>query len=438
MTTQSPPPRATSTFQRRVEDCATRIDRINDTVASSETPENLPWPKRRSPVAITVEETVPTTAAEQARKFETLGRMLAGIVHDMNNIFAVVGGHAELLSTTLPSDATGLPYVEVIRSSIRHASGLTNRLLSFARPAAESPSTLDLASIVPELKTLIRAVAGSNIECVFMTDGEPARVRAHRDRIEQVILNLVANSRDALPNGGAIGLRTATIAIRPGRRNWPADRPAGPYTLLTVADNGSGIDAATRARIFDPFFTTKGTAGTGLGLATVREIVDLYRGHIEVESDPDVGTIFRIFFPAAPDEEDASSRPFDGIAIPEGMTALLVDDDDHVRAFAKSALESIGFHVIEAADGETAARLARVVREPIDLLVADVVMPGLGGRKLAERLRFSRPGLPVVYISGHSHPGFETEPGTCFVPKPFTHNRFLDDVLAITQQFVTA
>lgn len=360
--------------------------------------------------------------------------MLSGVVHDLNNIFAVIGGHAELLDTNLVKNGEAQEWIDCIRGSVRHASQLTNRLLSFSRPHEEVPTLLNLSDIVRDLKPIIRALVGSSVELILPSEDGCSYVMAHRDRIEQIILNLIGNSRDALPHGGVIGIRTATIHVSPGRAHWPADRPCGPYSVITVADNGTGIDRRTLSRIFEPFFTTKGSHGTGLGLATVREIVDGYRGHIEVDSDPDLGTIFRIFLPAELDS--IRIDPEHGINY-EGFTALLVDDDDQARSMAMAVLESIGLNVIQARNGEEASRLASVVQEPIDLLVTDAVMPGIGGRKLAERLRFSRPGMPVVYISGYP-PAETLDSGMCFVSKPFHRTRLIHAVQQVMNQVVVA
>lgn len=408
-----------SPLRDRIASLTARAERVSDTVATSDTPVMVPWPARRVPIE---KPTVADEPVEQSRKLELLGRMAAGAAHDLNNLLAVIGGHAELLA--LDSGLRPNPHSDVIQSSIRMASQLTSRLLSFAKPSTTSESPA-LGVVVAESAPLLRAVAGADVECIVLTDGDEVRVSVRRDQIEQVLLNLVTNARDALTESGVIAVQSSALVVGSGRRGWPADRPSGLYALLTVADNGRGMDADTVKRIFDPYFTTRGEDGTGLGLATVREIVDFARGHIEVETAPARGALFRVFLPAVEMGTGMDRTYQEMIAGAIGRTVLLVDDDPGVRRLAKAWLESVGYDVIECRNGEEAARLERVVREPIDLLVTDFVLPGLGGRKLAERMRCSRPGLPVVFISGYGQPFEMPEPGVRFVAKPFARNQFL-------------
>lgn len=429
----------TSPLNLRLAELTRRIARheeaaanVRDTVVASDTPRDVPWPKTRTAAV----ESPPAPPPEASPQLETLGRMTASVVHDLNNLLAVIGGHAELLAEWLPPGSVGKQYTDVIRSSVKHASTLTHRVLNFAKPTEMLPASFDLGTVIAELEPLIRASAGPRVECAVTLGEDLPTVWAGRGQIEQVLLNLVSNARDAMPDGGVLGIRTAGVTVRPGRAGWPVERLCGPYVCLTVTDNGRGMDDPTLARLFDPFFTTKGDAGTGLGLATVRDIVGRCHGQIEVESQPDRGSVFRVYFPAFQDS-DGDTDPFLELpAMHHGESALLVDDDDDVRAVAKAALETVGYNVIEARTGDEAAKLARVVQEPIDLLVADVVMPGLSGRKLAERLRCSRPGLPVVYISGY--PQHEIERGTRVVAKPFMAEQLLTAVQKVTQLVATA
>jgi PAS domain S-box-containing protein len=388
------------------------------------------------PMAVPVEE--PPKRPDHARQLEALGRVAANVVHDLNNLLAVVGGYADLLHEWLPPKTFGRQYSDVIRAAVRHASALTHRALNFAKPDDPRPTAFDLGTLLADLAPLIRASAGSRVECVLTPEVDVPNVWADRGQIEQVVLNLVANARDAMPRGGVLGVRTSVATVRPGQPGWPADRLCGRYVCLSVADNGTGIDDPTLARVFDPFFTTKGTVGTGLGLATIRDIVNGCHGHIEVDSKPDTGTVFRVYFPAAQETADDPDPFVDLPASHDGETALLVEDDDALRGLAKAALESVGYNVIEARTGDDAAKLARVVQEPIDLLVTDVVMPGLTGRRLAERMRCTRPGLPVVFVSGYPTTGQELEPGMRFVRKPFLAEHLLTAVQKVTQVVATA
>jgi two-component system, cell cycle sensor histidine kinase and response regulator CckA len=377
--------------------------------------------------------------SEQSRKFETLGRMMAGVVHDINNIHQVIDGNADLLAHWLPEQTVTRGYAEVIRSAIRHGSSLTERILQYARPTANhEPTAINLSQLIRDLTALIRSVVGSSIHTVISPGDNLPPMWVDRSQVEQVILNLVTNARDAMPEGGVIGIRSSIVSISPGRKNWPSELPTGRYICLTIADNGKGMDDPTLARMFDPFFTTKGSSGTGLGLALVREIVEHASGHIEADSQPELGTVFRVYFPSIAQPDDDITDPQTILPILHvGETVLLVDDDDTVRNVAKHALESIGYNVIEAKSGLDAAKLAKVVQEPIDLLVADIVMPGLGGRRLAERLRCTRPGLPVVYVSGYPQSHAEPEPSTRFVSKPYLPHQLLSAVQKVTSQLVT-
>lgn len=385
---------------------------------------------RQAPVTVANED----GRSGHERSLELIGRISSGVFHDLNNLFAVMGGHSELLVDQLSAESETRQALHVILAALRHANGLIRRVHHFARPGSNDLEILDLGEVVQNTLPLVRVVAGRLVDCVATTVDEIPVVRAIRGDVERIILNLVANARDALPAGGAIAIRTASITVRPNRNGWPADRPRGPYVQLTVLDNGTGMDQQTLARIFDPFFTTKGDNGTGIGLAAVREIVDRHRGHIEVESQPGQGTEFRIFLPAALQPEDEIPDSLAGPSIAaEPPTALLVDDDELVRSLTKSSLEAIGYNVIEAASGDEAIRLARLVTEPIDLLVTDSVMPGIGGRCLAERLRCTRPGLPVVHVSGFFQPGLELDPGTAFLAKPFTRMELIQTIQSVAQ-----
>lgn len=343
------------------------------------------------------------------KQLETLGRLLAAVAHDVNNVLAVVCGNAEYLAQTLPAGSPARESADVIQVAGGHAAELARRLLAFARPAAGGPVPVDVAGVLADLGGLVRAVAGSAVRVVLRPGRGAGPVAADPRQVEQVVLNLVANARDAMPRGGTLGVRAGAVVVRPGRPGWPPHLPAGRYACLTVADTGTGIDDVTRARLFQPFFTTKGPAGTGLGLATVHDTATRLGGHVEVDSDPGLGTVFRVYLPAAAGGTGALAW------VPAG-TVLLVDDHPGARAAARAALEGGGFDVIEAASGDGAARLARAVPTAIDVLVTDLVLPGLGGRKLAAQLRAERPDLGVVFLSGYKVSA--NDPAEPFVPKP--------------------
>lgn len=341
-------------------------------------------------------------------QLETLGRLLTAVAHDVNNVLAVIAGHAELVARDLPDGSPARESAGVIRAAAGHAAELARRLLAFARPTDRPTGPADLSVVVAGLGPLVRAVAGAGVR-VSLRPGRGVAAAADPTQVEQVVLNLVANARDAMPRGGTLGVRAGTAVVRPGRPGWPPHLPAGRYARLTVADTGTGIDDVTRARLFQPFFSTKGPAGSGVGLATVRDIVTRAGGHVEVDSDPGVGTVFRVYLPAA-----ETAPPAGPAWVPTG-TVLLADDHAPTRAAAKGVLEAAGFDVIEAASGDGAARLARAVPTAIDALVTELVLPGLGGRKLAAQLRAERPDLGVVFVSRYAPPA----DGEAFVAKPF-------------------
>ena len=238
---------------------------------------------------------VPRTAPH--RKLETLGRLLAAVAHDFNNVLAVVCGHAELLGDRLPPGGPERESVQMIRAASDHAAALTRRLLGYAKPAAAAVP-LDVNDTVRGISRLLRGVAGGGIRTVIRTPRDAGTILADAAQVEQVLLNLTANAKDAMPSGGTFAVRTSRVVVRGGRAGWPAHCPDGPYACLIVSDTGTGIDPRTRERIFDAYFTTKGAHGTGIGLATVVELVEGLRGHIECDSEPWLGTVFRVYLPA--------------------------------------------------------------------------------------------------------------------------------------------
>ncbi len=363
------------------------------------------------PTDVPLAEAVDERQAEPAGKLEILGRVAAGVLHDLANLLAVVRGNADLLTECVPVGHPGHAYAGVIRACVQHAAALTTAARSFAQPTEVKPAVLSLSRVVEDLTSLVRAVAGPGIECVIRPGESVPPVLAARGHLEEVIVVLVSTARDAMPAGGVIGLRTSTVVVGPGRPGWPAACPPGRYACLTVADNGT-VDR-------EP--------------ARVGEVVDRYHGYVEVDREPGGGTVFRVYFPAMPPKL-ATVVP----NIPHaGESVLLVDDDEGVRAVAKVVLESVGYGVLEAASGDEAARLAKAVPS-IDLLVTDMVLPGLTGRKLMARLRAVRPDLPVVLVSGYPQPECAPEAGTQFVKKPFLPPDLLAAVRKVTREVARA
>jgi two-component system cell cycle sensor histidine kinase/response regulator CckA len=336
----------------------------------------------------------------QAQKMEAVGRLAGGIAHDFNNLLTVINGYSALLLESAGPDHPwhGL-IAEVARAGDR-AADLTRQLLAFSRKQHVQPQVIDLNQVVTNSLILLRRLIAENIELV--TDLSPAALttRADPGQIEQIIVNLVLNARDAMPEGGQIRLTTVHGECRP---DHTPHLPGGPYIALTVADTGVGMDAATRARIWEPFFTTKEVGkGTGLGLATVYGIVKQAGGHVAVASEPGQGALFTVTFPLAAEPRSATPRAAPLPDVPRGSeTLLLVEDDEAVRGLAAQLLRSAGYTVLEARHGLEALDLAARYSGPIHLLVSDLVMPQMSGRTLADIVQTQVPGIRVLFMTGY-------------------------------------
>jgi two-component system cell cycle sensor histidine kinase/response regulator CckA len=380
----------------------------------------------------------------QAQKLEAVGRLAGGVAHDFNNLLTVITGYSDLLLADLRPDHPHQAAVIEVRKAADRAAALTRQLLTYSRRQTFQPARLDLNGVITELENMLRRLIGEHIELVNELDPEAQIVVADPGQLEQVVVNLVVNARDAMPQGGRIALRTGNVVLG-GTDSQPApDVPAGRYAFLEVADTGCGMDEAIRARIFEPFFTTKEPGkGTGLGLATVYGVVKQARGHIAVQSSPGQGTTFRVYLPAAPElpvELQTATEAADHSGGTE--TVLLVEDEAGVRQLARMALEHNGYTVLEAAEGKEALDLVARHPGPIDLLLTDVVMPRMTGHELAARLTASRPDVKVLFMSGYNDDALLRqrllgEP-SAFLPKPFspavlagTVRRLLDGTPAI-------
>jgi two-component system cell cycle sensor histidine kinase/response regulator CckA len=361
----------------------------------------------------------------RAQKMEAVGRLTAGIAHDFNNILTAIDGFAELVSLAL---APGDPLQESIRlvlSSGHHAESLIGQLLAFSRKQAARPATLDLNEVVAAVDKMLRRVIGEDITLQVTLLPGLWPIRADLSQVEQVILNLAVNARDAMPRGGKLIIETANVTLDgqyAGRR--PDPRP-GEYVLLMVGDTGIGMSEEVQTRIFEPFFTTKEDWGTGLGLATVYGIVRQCGGDVRVHSEEGVGTTFEVYLPRVEQTAPRPAVPQAGQGMPAGSeTILLVEDDPVVRTLIRRVLHNLGYTLLEAGDGQTALRLGGDFPGAIDLLLTDAVMPGMSGQTLAERLAPSRPGLSVLFMSGYTddvilHHG-DLAMGVSFLQKPFS------------------
>jgi two-component system, cell cycle sensor histidine kinase and response regulator CckA len=341
------------------------------------------------------------TDLRQAQRMEAIGRLAGGIAHDFNNLLTIILGYSDVAIDQLRESDPLREIVEEIRKASLRAAALTRQLLAFSRKQVLRPAVLQLNGLVSELEKMLGRLIGEDIELVVQLDEELWPVLADPGQMEQVLLNLAVNARDAMPQGGTLRIETANAQNGDSATRLPTTR-GSESVVLTVSDTGMGMSRETLAHIFEPFFTTKKPEqGTGLGLATVYGIVKQSGGHVTVESELGRGTTFKVYLPrhdkADGLEGDAGARS----NLQGKETILLVEDDDAVRTLAHSSLEKHGYRVLVAADGEEALRLAQRKEEPIDLLATDVIMPHLGGHELAQRLAAHRPGMKVLYLSGY-------------------------------------
>jgi signal transduction histidine kinase/CheY-like chemotaxis protein len=377
----------------------------------------------------------------QAQKMEAIGRLAGGVAHDFNNLLTVISGRSVLTLQQLAADHPLRKNIELVLTTAERAAALTRQLLAFSRKQILEPKVLDLNAVVTGLMPLLRRLIGEDIELVAVPGPDLGRVKADPSQLEQVLLNLAVNARDAMPLGGTLTIETANTALDATDTRHHPDVIPGDVVMLAVRDTGQGMDAATQARIFDPFFTTKEPGkGTGLGLATVYGIVKQSGGSIAVDSAPGQGAIFRIYLPRVAEVVDRPVTPVATSAPARGSeTLLLVEDDDEVRALARETLESGGYVVLPAASGAEALRLVGDGAPPIDLLVTDVVLPQLlSGRALAERLTADRAVRRVLYMSGYTDDAIlrhgVLEDGAAFLQKPFTPDALLRKVREVLDQ----
>ena len=371
---------------------------------------------------------------QRGQRLEALGRLAGGIAHDFNNILGVIIGYADLARRDLPPDHPARPRVLQIQGAADRAANLTRQLLAFSRRQAMQARTVELNSVVTGLEEMLRRLIGEDIELLLGLSSSLWPVRADPGQLEQVLLNLVLNARDAMPHGGILVIETSNVRVDEVYvRSHGVGRP-GEYVMMAVTDNGQGMDAETQRHIFEPFFTTKGPGeGTGLGLAVVYGIVEQSGGHIGVYSEPGHGTTFKLYLPHALEEvETAPALPSRSAASPQGTeTILLVEDETTLRNLIAEVLGQAGYSVLEARHGGEAARLADFHEGPIHLLLTDVIMPGATGREVVDAVVARRPDTRFLYISGHPRDVFEhaSQMGAhVFLQKPFTADTLLQAV----------
>jgi PAS domain S-box-containing protein len=386
-------------------------------------------------IAFVRDLTVPKQLEEQLRqvqKMQGIGQLAGGIAHDFNNLLTVITGYGSVLLNSISGDHTWHSYVEQIMNAGERATHLTRQLLAFSRKSLVQPRLLNLNAVVQSMLKMLGRLIGETIVVRTELDSDPALILADNGQMEQVILNLAINARDAMPGGGTLTISTARIdAATQPPQEYPT-LPPGVYERLIVADTGCGMDEAVKARIFEPFFTTKEVGkGTGMGLATVYAIAQQCQGRIFVNSAPGQGASFHLLFPAAAGTlaEPTAAHPTEGFSKGQGEHILLVEDDDSVRFYVKRLLEMNGYHVHETSNGADALDLERRLAPRLDLLVSDMVMPSLNGQQLWNELRKRRPNLKVLFLTGYTDTPLTAsanDPEQSVLLKPFSPEKLLN------------
>ncbi|MDB5106296.1 MAG: hybrid sensor histidine kinase/response regulator [Fibrobacteres bacterium] len=379
----------------------------------------------------------------QAQKLESIGRLAGGVAHDFNNLLTAINGYTDMVLASMEDENPLKGYLHEVRRSGERAAELTHQLLAYSRKQVLVPKLLNLNIVVDNMTNMLRRLIGDNIELLAVPDTNLGLVKADPGQLEQVIMNLVVNAKDAMPDGGRISVETGmevldidSLALHPIDKEISIN--PGTYVVLTVSDTGTGMDEETRGRIFEPFFTTKEVGrGTGLGLSMVYGFVKQSGGNITVASIPNQGTTFRIYLPMA--IGSTAWKPNDGERNPKGAEGfeniLLVEDETTVRKFLLSVLQHVGYNVIEASDGKQAMEIAEAREGTIHLLLTDVMMANMGGRELASKLSECRPEMKVLFMSGYTEDcypkGWEARNGVEFLQKPFSPGVLAQKVRAV-------
>jgi len=396
-------------------------------------------PPKVTRIAILAEDVTDARTRETqllaAQRMEAVGRLAGGIAHDFNNLLTVILGSCSLLASDLEADHHGQAYLNDISTAARSAASLTSQLLAFSRQGVHQPQPLALNEVIDNSSTLLRRLIGADVDLHINLGDALPQVFADQGQVQQVLINLVANARDAMPRGGRIVVSTGSRLVSPAEATQMPGLAAGPFVSLSVTDSGSGIDPAIQSRVFEPFFTTKEIGkGTGLGLATVYGIIKQAHGWIGVSSIQGVGTTFTVLLPAisaTPRREPAPKAPTSRQST-GSETILVVEDHREIRMAICEVLAKHGYRVLEAADGQAALRVAHEYTGTIDLLVTDVVMPGANGHELATALTNERPKLRVLYMSGYPNDVIGRhgvlDPSVTFLQKPFLFEGLLDTI----------
>ena len=382
---------------------------------------------------------------QQAHKMDAIGRLAGGVAHDFNNLLMVISSYAELMLDSLGAKHPLRRNVEEIMAASRRATDLTRQLLAFGRKQMQSLHLLDLNSVIHEISRMLLRLMGDDIEFVFIPGASLGNVKADPVQIEQVLMNLAGNAGDAMPDGGKLTIETASVIVDEVYVQRHSIVPAGDYVLVTVSDTGTGIAPQHLPHIFEPFYTTKHEGeGTGLGLATVYGIVKQSGGFIWVYSEAGMGTTFKIYLPRIQSQpgELQIFRPVEESTVPGCETLLLVEDEPAVRQSEREFLRLNGYIVLEASDGEDALHIASEYSGPIHLMITDVVMPRMGGAKLAHQLRCARPDIKVLFVSGYAESTVlrqgPVDLSTNFLQKPFALKVLARKIRAVLEMNIGA
>ena len=377
-----------------------------------------------------------------AQKMEAVGQLAGGIAHDFNNLLTAILGYCNLMRDDMPAEDPLRADLDEIHTAGERAASLTRQLLAFSRRQMLQPQVIDVNSVVQQLEKLLRRLISENVELVTALARDLLSVRVDPASIEQILVNLTVNARDAMPHGGRLTIETSNVDLDETFAIAHVPMKPARYVMLAVGDTGEGMDADTQTRVFEPFFTTKEQGkGSGLGLATVYGMVKQSGGYIWVYSEPGHGTVFKVYFPPAEQRARASEQDNAGRRSGDAMhgweTVLLVEDEDAVRALAREVLRRHGYVVLEARHGVDALRMAERHPDDIHLMITDLVMPHMGGRNLVERLAAVRPKMKVLFMSGYTDHALmhrDLTPGTAFLQKPFTPEAFVRKVRSVLDQ----
>jgi len=374
----------------------------------------------------------------QAQKMEAVGMLAGGVAHDFNNLLTIITGYSQLILNSIHSEDPNHHSAEQIMKAGERAAALTTQLLAFSRRQALQPRVLDLNKLVTAMSTMLRRLIGEDIDIQFVLRPDLGMVSADPGQMEQVLMNLVVNARDAMPNGGTLTIETANVQIDEGysQRHLPVKQ--GPYTMIAVSDNGTGMDEQAQRRLFEPFFTTKGTGrGTGLGLSSVLGIIKQSGGTINVYSVPNSGTSMKVYLPRVDRPAMIESEAPQQTVSRGSETILVVEDDEMVRNLVRETLNRSGYRVLDADGPLEARRIADAYRGRIHLLITDVVMPKVSGRELAAQLMARRRDMKVLYMSGYTDSAIVNtgilQKEVAFVQKPFTPAAFTQKVREVLE-----